>query len=107
MYGQARLSLTRARPVLTIPTSAMIFNATGLQVATVHDGRAHFEPITVGRDLGTELEILTGLAPDEQVIANPNERIREGSPVKSMELDPPTPPAIAHAAPAETRPAAH
>jgi membrane fusion protein, multidrug efflux system len=104
MYGQARLSLTRLRPVLTIPTSAMIFNATGLQVATVQGGNAHFQPITVGRDLGTELEILSGLAPDDQVIANPNERLREGSPVKVMELETPT---LAHATAAETRPATH
>ena len=89
MYGQARLGLSRQRPVLVIPTSAMIFNAAGLQVATVRDGRAHFQTITVGRDLGTELEVLSGLTPDDQVITNPGERIRDGVAVQVMAIDPP------------------
>jgi RND family efflux transporter MFP subunit len=78
MYGQARLPVANPQPVLTIPSSAMLFNAAGTQVAVVQDGKAHYQKVTVGRDLGTELEISNGLSPDDQVIVNPSEKLSEG-----------------------------
>jgi len=82
MYGQARLPITEARPTLTIPSSALIFDSSGVRVAVVRDGRIHFQPVTVGRDLGTELEITDGLSPDDLVVGNPGERLAEGGGVQ-------------------------
>jgi len=79
MYGQAIFSLERAQPVLTIPTSAMLFEADGKQVAVVgSDNRIHFQNITPGRDFGTEIEVLSGLKGTEQLVANPGEKLAEG-----------------------------
>jgi RND family efflux transporter MFP subunit len=83
MYGQARLPVGVPRPVLTIPSSAMVFNSAGTQVAVLRDGKVHYQKITVGRDLGTELEISDGLLPDDEVIVNPGERLSEGVSVKA------------------------
>lgn len=82
MYGQVKLKVHPASPALTIPTSALIFNAQGIQVALVKDDKVHFQPITLGRDMGTELEVAAGLDEHDLVIANPGERLREGGPVK-------------------------
>lgn len=82
MYGEVRLGVTEDQPLLTIPTSALVFNAEGLRVAVVTDGKTHFKPINVGRDLGTEIEITSGLSADDQVVTNPGTRIGEGSPVQ-------------------------
>jgi multidrug efflux pump subunit AcrA (membrane-fusion protein) len=94
MYGQARLPITDARPTLTIPSSALIFDSSGVRVALVRDGKIHFQPVTVGRDLGTELEITGGLLPTDLVVANPGERLSEGGDVHLMAA-----PSVAGAAP--------
>jgi RND family efflux transporter MFP subunit len=82
MYGQARLPVSEDQPTLVVNTSALIFNASGVQMAVVKDNKVHFQAITVGRDLGTELEITKGLAADDQVIVNPGERLVEGGDVQ-------------------------
>lgn len=78
MYGTARLPVTQARPVMTIPSSSLVFNADGTQVAVVRDGKAYFQKITVGRDLGTQLEVVDGLSADDVVVSNPGERLVDG-----------------------------
>jgi membrane fusion protein (multidrug efflux system) len=88
MYGQARIPVVNAQPLLIIPSSAMLFNANGIQVAVVKDGKAHFQKITIGRDLGVQLEITDGLSPDDFVITNPGERLLEGGAVQVSQ--PPT-----------------
>jgi multidrug efflux pump subunit AcrA (membrane-fusion protein) len=78
MYGQVTFNIHREKPVLTVPTSALMFNAQGTQVVVVDHNVIHFQNITVGRDLGTEIEVATGLSGDEQVVSNPGERLAEG-----------------------------
>jgi membrane fusion protein, multidrug efflux system len=78
MYGQVVFNIHRDKPILTVPTSALIFNAQGTQVAVVDQNVVHYRKITVGRDLGTEIEVATGLTGDEQVVSNPGERLAEG-----------------------------
>jgi membrane fusion protein (multidrug efflux system) len=79
MYGMAIFSIHRAEPVLTIPTSALLFEADGKQVATVTpQNKVHFMPIVPGSDFGTEIEAISGLKGDERIIANPGEEIVEG-----------------------------
>jgi RND family efflux transporter MFP subunit len=58
--------------VLRIPTSALLFRQGGLTVATVGpDGKAVIKPIKAGRDLGTQMEVVAGLTPSDQVINSP------------------------------------
>jgi RND family efflux transporter MFP subunit len=42
----------------------------------------HLEPVTVGRDYGNAVEILTGLNGGERVIENPNDHVQENAQVK-------------------------
>lgn len=88
MYGQVRFEVTQADPPLLVRTSALVFNTDGLSVGVVRDGKAHFQPVTTGRDLGTEIEILSGLTGGEQVITNPGELIREGTEVRMISAPP-------------------
>lgn len=93
MYGQARLPTSEPTPPLTIPSSALIFNAAGTQVALVRDGKIHLQKIVVGRDLGDQLEITSGISADDLVVANPGERLTEGVDVKMSAPPPPAAPA--------------
>jgi RND family efflux transporter MFP subunit len=101
-YGQVRLPVTPQQPVAIIPSSALVFNAAGTEVATVDaNNKVHIKNITVGRDLGTELEVTKGLAPEDRVVVNPAEQTVEGAEVNAEEAPHEAPPAK----PAATQPA--
>jgi RND family efflux transporter MFP subunit len=70
---------------LTIPASALMYRDTAPRVATVGaDNRIAVKEVQVERDLGTVVEI-TGLSPDERVVANPPDSIADGEEVRVME----------------------
>ena len=82
MYGNLRVGISEAHPVLTIPTSALVFDASGTRVALIQDGKIHFQTVKVGQDRGTEMEITDGLSKDDQIVAAPGELLIEGGAVK-------------------------
>jgi RND family efflux transporter MFP subunit len=68
---------------LSIPPSALIFNKNGLSVGTVGaDDKVVLKRVTVARDLGSSIEIATGLAPDDRVIESPPDGVANGDPVR-------------------------
>jgi RND family efflux transporter MFP subunit len=86
MYGEAVFQIHREKPVLTVPTSALLFESDGKQVALVEgDDKIHFQRISPGRDFGTEIEILDGLKGDERIVANPGLGLAEGTAVSPQE----------------------
>jgi RND family efflux transporter MFP subunit len=66
----------------TIPVNTMLFRSEGLRVGVVRDGRAQLVPITIGRDYGSVVEVVSGLSPNDQVIANPADSLISGQPVR-------------------------
>jgi RND family efflux transporter MFP subunit len=70
---------------LTIPVTTVMFRSEGIRAAIVHDGKAMLVPITVGRDFGDTLEILSGLGPKDPLILNPPDSLISGTPVKVEE----------------------
>lgn len=86
MYGEARLAVASPPQALLVPVAAMLFNANGTQVATVTNGVVHFQNITIGRDLGTDYEVLSGVTPQTEIIANPGERLTEGGTVQAVDI---------------------
>jgi membrane fusion protein (multidrug efflux system) len=82
-YANVRLSLQRDVVPLHIPASALIFNKDGLRVATVgSDDKVLFKSVTIARDLGKEIELASGVAPDDRVIVAPPDGIADGDPVR-------------------------
>ena len=71
IYCTIELKVPRKTPSLLVPADAVIFNRDGLQVAVVEDGVAHIRKISVGRDFGTEVEVVAGVKEGDQVILNP------------------------------------
>ncbi len=78
-YASIRLQATAAVNVLSVPSSAVIFDAKGLSIATV-DGndRVLLKPVAIGRDLGAVIEIASGLGANDRVIQNPPDGIASG-----------------------------
>ena len=82
MYAQVSLTTTRAIPLILLPANALVIRPDGPQVATVRDGRVHFVTLQLGRDLGTELEVISGLEEGDQVVVNPSDVVTEGAAVR-------------------------
>jgi multidrug efflux system membrane fusion protein len=70
---------------LSLPSSALLFLKTGLEAAVVgSDDRVHLTPVTVARDLGSSMQIASGLTPADRVIDNPPDSITDGERVRVM-----------------------
>jgi RND family efflux transporter MFP subunit len=81
-YAGIHLQIAAAANVLSVPSSALIFDAKGLSIATVGaDNRVLLKPVTIERDLGAVLELASGLMPNDRVIQNPPDGIANGAEV--------------------------
>jgi membrane fusion protein, multidrug efflux system len=82
-YAGVRLSLQRDAVPLHIPASALIFNQNGLRVATVDsDDKVLFKTVTIARDLGKDIELGSGISPDDRIIVAPPDGIADGDQVR-------------------------
>ncbi len=83
MYAQARFHLKESKPVLRVPGDALILGRSGARVAVASAGGiVHFRAVTIGQDLGSEVEITSGLEPGDLVISNPTDAVTEGTAVE-------------------------
>jgi RND family efflux transporter MFP subunit len=82
-YASIHLQMPAAANVLSVPSSALIFDAKGLSIATVDaDNRVLLKPVSIERDLGAVVELASGLAPNDRVIQNPPDGIGNGAEVR-------------------------
>jgi len=82
-YANARLQLPSNAEALSIPARALIFDAKGLSVAIVGaDNRVAVKTVTIARDLGSKIEIASGLGANDRVIQNPPDGIATGAEVR-------------------------
>jgi RND family efflux transporter MFP subunit len=81
-YAEVTFHLTSSTQPMVIPSNALLFRAAGPEVALVDkNNTTRLQKITVGRDFGTSLEVVSGLQPDDSVIVNPPDSISDGIPV--------------------------
>ena len=82
-YAEVHFQLPVSPDVLLLPTSALLFRAQGPEVATIGP-RNHvvLKPIGIGRDLGTEVEVTSGIDLTDRVIDGPSDSIAAGDPVE-------------------------
>jgi RND family efflux transporter MFP subunit len=82
IYCTIELRVPRRTPSLSVPADAIIFNRNGMQVAVVSNGKAEIRKVNVKRDLGTRVEVDSGIKAGEQVILNPPVTLADGSKVQ-------------------------
>lgn len=81
-FANVSLNLPRNQALLSVPVSALIFDQSGLRVATVGaDNKVLVKTITIARDLGKTIELHSGLNADDRVIENPPDGIADGDQV--------------------------
>jgi len=82
-YTEVHFALPANAHALSIPASSLIFRQNGLQVAVVgKDNRALLKPVSIATDLGTHVEIASGLNATDRVIDNPPDSIASGDEVR-------------------------
>ncbi len=85
-YATVRLTAPVDLGVMTIPTSAMVFQEHGTQVAVVgEDDQVHFKPITVAKILDNVIEVTQGISESDRIVNNPSAALLEGDKVRIVE----------------------
>ena len=82
-YCTVELRIPRKTPALLVPAEAVVFNRNGLQVAVIENGVAHIRKVVVARDLGTQVELRSGVKQGDTVILNPPVELVDGSKVQA------------------------
>ena len=78
-YAQVVFRLPSNPDVLRIPTSALVFRKQGLQVATLGPGdKIELKSVTLGRNLGTDVEVVSGLSASDRVVDSPPDSLASG-----------------------------
>jgi RND family efflux transporter MFP subunit len=87
-YAEVHLAIPAAARSLILPVNAFLFRSEGLRVGVVRaGGKVELVPVIVGKDYGTELEVVSGIDANDQVILNPPDSLTSGE--------------VVHVAPAE------
>jgi RND family efflux transporter MFP subunit len=82
-YAEVHLKLPTDASTFELPVNAVMFRTEGVRVAVVQpDGRIALRPVTLGRDFGNRVEVVSGLSGDEQIVVNPPDSIENGQAVR-------------------------
>ncbi len=82
-YVDVRFTLPVSTRGVRVSPNALLFRAEGPRIASVDaEGRTTLHEVTLGRDFGTSVEVLTGVTPGEKVILNPPASLQSGALVK-------------------------
>ena len=82
-YAEVRLPASILGTVLTVPDTALLFRAQGLQVGVLKpDNTVELRDIKVGRDFGTTIEVTSGVTPSDKIVNNPPDSLVSGEVVR-------------------------
>ena len=81
-YTFVHFMLPGRTETVTVPANALLFRSEGLRVGVVRNGKAELVPITIGRDYGDKVEVISGLSHTDQVILNPSDSLISGTSVR-------------------------
>jgi RND family efflux transporter MFP subunit len=84
MYGRVRLLIEVRKGALLVPTDALVGAEARPAVLLVRDGKVASRIVELGVEDGPLVEITKGLGPDDQVILQGKELVREGQAVKAV-----------------------
>jgi len=82
-YAQVHLTAPVDSEVFTIPSTALVFQERGTQVAVVTaDDRVQLKPITVSKLMDNAVEVAGGISASDRVINNPSAALLKSSKVR-------------------------
>jgi membrane fusion protein, multidrug efflux system len=82
-YASVHFTFPAEPNVLIVPEQALLFRAQGMQVAVLDDqDRVHLQNVILGKNLDTEVQIVSGLKPTDKIVGNPSLGLLDGQQVK-------------------------
>jgi len=85
-YAQVRFDDTLGNPSLTLPANTLLFRSEGMQVGVVDaNNKVEVRTIKIGRDFGSDVEVLSGVEAGDRVIVNPPDGLASGTTVRIAE----------------------
>ena len=84
-YAEVHLAIPAQASTFLLPVNTLLFRSEGLRVGIVKNGKVVLAAVTPGHDFGDEIEIVSGLQPDDQVIINPPDSIVTGQEVQIVQ----------------------
>jgi membrane fusion protein (multidrug efflux system) len=85
-YVNVKLIMPGNPNILVIPSQALLFRSAGLQVAVIESGNhVRLQNVTLGRNLGLEVQIVAGLKATDAIVANPSVALLDGQQVKVVQ----------------------
>lgn len=86
-YAQVHFPLQPGSELIRIPGSAILFRDARPAVAVVDtENRVTLKTVTLGRDEGSMVQILTGIAATDRIITTPPDAVRNGDMVRILEI---------------------
>jgi len=84
-YAEVHLAVPTHVSTFLLPVNTLLFRSEGLRVGIVKDGKVVLTPVTPGHDFGDQIEIVSGLQANDQVIINPPDSIISGQGVQIVQ----------------------
>ncbi|HSE57261.1 MAG TPA: efflux RND transporter periplasmic adaptor subunit [Nitrospiraceae bacterium] len=82
-YAEVHLTAPVDRQAFTMPSTALVFQEHGTQVAVVtEDDRVHLKSITVSKLMDQVVEVAEGISESDRIINNPSAALLEGDQVR-------------------------
>jgi RND family efflux transporter MFP subunit len=84
-YAEVHLAIPTQASTFLLPVNTLLFRTEGLRVGVVKDGKVALTAVVPGHDFGNQIEIVSGLKPEDQVIVNPPDSIVSGQEVQIVQ----------------------
>jgi membrane fusion protein, multidrug efflux system len=86
MYAEVSFDVKRQDQPIYVPSTAVLFNASGTRAAVVRESAVHWVKVDIVADLGDRLAIGTGLGEGDVIAVNPSDKLEEGMSVQPEEI---------------------
>jgi len=84
-YAEVHLQIPGQGSTFLIPVNTLIFRSEHLQVGVVKSGKVGLTDVFPGHDFGSEIEIVSGLKADDQIVLNPPDSLVTGQAVQIVQ----------------------
>jgi multidrug efflux pump subunit AcrA (membrane-fusion protein) len=78
MFASVQLHFNVQNPGILVSGDSIIPRAQGQYVAVVDNNVVHLQQVHVGRDLGTQVYVTSGLRNGDKIVVNPTDSVQEG-----------------------------
>lgn len=83
MYAQVVFNISRPQPPLIVASNAIVVHKDGQYVCTLDSSsKVHYQKVDLGRDHGSDVEIVGGIKAGAEIVLDPPDWLTEGTAIK-------------------------